>query len=103
MADKIVVDGVTYVREDSRPTGNRAVVVVDRGWVFAGDVERDDDRRLSLTRAVWVLRWESIGFDGMVREPKSTKVELRPVPGGVVDLPANSEILSVPVADDWGL
>lgn len=42
MENTIEINGVTYVRADTKPTGNRAVVVVDRGWVFAGDVERKD-------------------------------------------------------------
>lgn len=33
----------TYVKESSiqtPPAGNRAIIVVDRGWIFAGDVVR---------------------------------------------------------------
>lgn len=37
----IEVNGVKYVRADQiaaeAPRGNRAVVVVDRGWIFAGN------------------------------------------------------------------
>lgn len=101
---KIKIDDVEYVRADSMPaprTGQRAVVVVDRGWVFAGDVTRKDGR-ITLTRAVWVFRWESIGFDGVLRDPKSSKVTIRKMPDAV-DLPEASEIFCVPVADDWGL
>jgi len=41
----ISIDGVEYVRKDlaeafHKIPGKRAVVVVDRGWVFAGDVTR---------------------------------------------------------------
>lgn len=43
---EVVVDGVRYVRA---PEGSsRAVVVVDRGWVFAGDVEEETDGRIRL-------------------------------------------------------
>ena len=56
----IEVNGVKYLRADQiaaeAPRGNRAVVVVDRGWIFAGDVE-DVNGRIRITRAVWVLRW----------------------------------------------
>ena len=101
MQEKIVINGVEYVRADARPTGTRAVVVVDRGWIFAGDVVRENGR-IRLTRAVWVFRWESIGFDGMVANPRSTKVDIRPIPNGV-DLPQGAEIFLVPVDDSWGL
>ena len=101
MQEKIEINGVEYVRGDARPTGTRAVVVVDRGWIFAGDVVRENGR-IRLDRAVWVFRWESIGFDGMIADPKSYKVVIRPIPNGV-DLPEGAEIFLVPVDDSWGL
>lgn len=102
--ERIKIDSTEYVRADMAPTprtGTRAVVVVDRGWVFAGDVARNNGR-ITLTRAVWVFRWESIGFDGVLRNPKDGKVQIRKMPEAV-DLPEASEIFCVPVADDWGL
>ena len=101
MQEKIVINGVEYVRADARPTGTRAVVVVDRGWIFAGDVVRENGR-IRLDRAVWVFRWESVGFDGVIADPKSAKVTLRLIPNGV-DLPEGAEIFLVPVDDSWGL
>jgi hypothetical protein len=100
----ITVNGVDYVRADKvqqTPIGNRAVVVVDRGWIFAGDMVREDGR-IKLTRAVHVFRWESIGFDGMIANPKSDKVTLKQMPNGV-DIPVGAEVFCVPVAVDWGL
>jgi hypothetical protein len=93
----ITVNGVDYVRADSVPTGNRAVVVVDRGWIFAGDVTRENGR-IRLSRAVHVFKWESIGFAKMV---ETQKADLRKIAD--VDLPEASEIFCIPVADDWGL
>lgn len=97
---KIVVDGVTYIPESSKPVGNRAVVVVDRGWVFAGDVVRENGR-IKLSRALHVFRWESIGFDGMIANPKSNNVTLKQITD--VDIPEGAEIFCVPVGEDWGL
>ena len=100
----IKIDEVEYIRADSVgqvPLGNRAVVVVDRGWIFAGDVT-EADGRITLTRAVHVFRWEGIGFDGMIREPKSNKVTLKLMPAPVV-IPAGAEIFRVPVVSNWGL
>lgn len=96
----IMVDGVEYVPAASRPAGNRAVVVVDRGWIFAGDVVRADGR-IRLSRCVWVFRWESVGFAAVIADPKKSKADLRPIAD--VDLPADSEIFCVPVPDTWGL
>lgn len=100
----ITINGVDYIRSDAvqqAPTGSRAVVVVDRGWIFAGDMTRENGR-IKLTRAVWVFRWESVGFDGVIANPKSPKVTIKPMPNGV-DIPEGAEVFCVPVADDWGL
>lgn len=100
----ISVNGVNYVREDQvqiAPSGDRAIIVVDRGWIFAGDVIRENGR-IKLSRAVWLFRWESIGFDGAVANPKSNKVTIKPMPQGV-DIPQGAEVFCVPVSADWGL
>ena len=97
METSVEINGVTYVRADSVPTGNRAVVVVDRGWIFAGDVTRKDGR-IQLARAVHVFKWESIGFAKMV---ETEQADLRPIAD--VDMPAGAEIFCVPVSDNWGI
>jgi len=91
------VNGETYVKQAA---GNRAVVVVDRGWIFAGDVTRSNGRIL-LTRALHVFKWDSIGFAAMVEQGKGPKVDLRPIAD--VDIPEGAEIFCVPVPENWGL
>ena len=101
--ETITIDDVKYIRADSvvvKPSGNRAVVVVDRGWIFAGDIVRENGR-IKLSRAIHVFRWESIGFDGVIKNPKSNKVTLKPLAD--VDMPADAEIFSIPVESEWGL
>ena len=95
----VVIDGIEYAPV-VRAAGTRAVVVVDRGWIFAGDVTREGNR-IFLDNAVWVFRWESIGFDGVIANPKDKNVTLRKMKNRV-EIPAQSEIFSVPVSDDWG-
>lgn len=97
----VIVDGVKYVEELPPATGTRAVIVVDRGWIFAGDVTRENGR-IKLTRAIHVFRWESIGFDGMIANPKSSKVTLKAL-ANPVDIPEGAEVFTVPVEDTWGL
>jgi len=102
--NRVEINGVSYVREDSvdQPiTGSRAVIVVDRGWIFAGDVTRENGR-IKLARAVWVFSWERIGFDGVIANPKDPKANIKPMPNGV-DIPEGAEVFRVPVADGWGL
>ena len=97
----ITIDNVKYVREDSiapKPSGTRCVVVVDRGWIFAGDMTRENGR-IKLTRALHVFKWESVGFAGMLENTK--KADLRKIAD--VDVPEDAEIFCVPVHDSWGL
>ncbi len=99
--DKIVIDGVTFVPAADAPKGNRCVIVVDRGWIFAGDVTREDGK-IKLRRAVHVLRWEGIGFDGMLASPKGGKVVLKAI-NQTITIPEDSEIFCVAVCENWGL
>ena len=97
---KLTIDGTEHVRADSRPAGNRAVVVVDRGWIFAGDVT-EENGRIRLSRAVWLFRWTGgQGFAEVIADP-SRDTDIRKIAD--VDLPADAEIFRVPVASDWGL
>lgn len=93
----VIINGIEYVPATSQPTGNRAVVVVDRGWIFAGDVTRENGR-IRISRAVHVFRWETIGFAKMV---ETAQADLRPIAD--VDMPEGAEIFCVPVHDQWGL
>lgn len=101
MSNTVTINGVEYVRADSvaaaKPNGNRAVVVVDRGWIFAGDVTRKDGR-IHLSRALHVFKWEGIGFAKMV---ETSNADLRPIAN--VDIPEGAEIFCVPVSENWGL
>ena len=102
--ETISINGVSYVRADSVPqavpNGNRAVVVVDRGWIFAGDVTRENGR-IRLARAVHVLSWAQNGFAGLCADPKKAGAKLNPCAD--VDMPADAELFCVPVNDKWGL
>ena len=97
MTDKITINGVEYVPVKPAATGCRAVVVVDRGWIFAGDVTRENGR-IRLSRAVHVFSWDSIGFAKMV---ETEEADLRPIAD--VDMPEGAEIFCVPVHEQWGL
>lgn len=79
----------------------RVVVVVDRGWIFAGDQTVTSDGYILLRNAVHVFRWESMGFAAMIAQGKGPKVDLRPVAD--VEIPKDSIIFRVPVDAKWGL
>ena len=95
------INGVEYIRKGCiQPTGNRAVIIVDRGWIFAGDVTEENDK-IKLSRAIHIKRWESIGFDGMIANPNSNKVQIANISD--IEIPKQSEIFRVPVKENWGL
>lgn len=98
MTKTVMIDGVEYAPVGAK--GPRCVVVVDRGWIFAGDVRRENGR-IYLSRAVWVFRWESVGFAAMIADPKKAKADLRSIDD--VELPEFSEVFCVPVNESWGL
>jgi hypothetical protein len=93
----VMVDGIEYVPANKTP-GTRAIVVVDRGWIFAGDVTRENGR-IRLSKALHVFKWESVGFAGIIENTE--KADLRPIAD--VDIPEGAEIFCVPVPDKWGL
>ena len=100
---EIVVEGETYVKRSSvqsLPKGPRVVLVVDRGWIFAGDLT-EENGRLYLDDAVWVFRWEAVGFAAVVADPRKAKADLRPL-STRVDVPAASEVFRLPVPANWG-
>ncbi len=99
MKERITVDGIEY--QAVKPNGKRIVLVVDRGWIFAGDVT-EENGRIYLDRAVWVFRWESVGFAAVVEDPKKAKADIRKL-STRVDVPADAEIFRLPVGDSWGL
>lgn len=100
MTDIVTINGIEYIPATSKPVGNRAVVVVDRGWIFAGDVTRENGR-IRLSNALHVFKWESVGFAGMIADPKKAKADLRKIAD--VDMPVGAEVFCVPVDDKWGL
>lgn len=100
MNNEIEINGEVYVKKQSQK-GNRHVVVVDRGWIFAGDLS-EKGNRIFLDNAVWLFRWESIGFSRAIDEWKSDKVDTRPLTTRV-EIPRASELFRLPVGDDWGI
>ena len=87
------------MKKTTKKTTDRNVIVVDRGWIFAGDV-REKNGRILLDRAVWVYQWNDVGFAAVVAAPRLANIHR--VPEGV-DIPTASEIFRIPVRDDWGL
>lgn len=76
----------------------RAVVVVDRGWIFAGDVSKTSDGYIRLDHCVWVFCWKSVGFAAVIEDP--SKADIRKIKS--VEIPPDAIVFRVPVRDNWG-
>ena len=98
MKKTVTIDGIEYAPVQ-KSTGTRAVVVVDRGWIFAGDVTRKGGR-IYLSNALHVFKWVSVGFAGMIADPSGAKADLRKIAD--VDIPEGAEVFCVSVPDGWG-
>ncbi len=96
---------IQAMTQSTKPSGTapsgRAVLVIDRGWIVAGDMSVTADDCLRLDNAVHVFSWSGIGFAKMLEDWKSSKVDLRPLPTAV-EVPRESVIFRCPVAADWG-
>lgn len=98
MAKPIVNQKVLEIGQQK--SGNRHVVVLDRGWIFAGDLT-EANGRITLTRVQNLRHYREIGLEGAIERPKSSKVTL--VNWRDLNFPADVELFRVPVSPDWGL
>ncbi len=93
----ITIDGIDYVKEGQKITGNRHIVVLDRGWIFVGNLEVDGET-YKLTNTQNIRKWGKSGFGGMVLDPKKAEVVLDK--SGPLEF--KSPIFLVSVPENWG-
>lgn len=79
----------------------RVVLVIDRGWIFAGDQSMTSDGYVRLTNAVHLFTFRDIGFAKAIEDWKSIKVDIRKVTD--VEFPQDAILFRVPVSSDWGI
>lgn len=95
----IEIDGTKYVKESAKITGDRHVVVLDRGWVFVGCLIVNGDE-YTLRNAINIRNWKSVGFGGMIKDPKAARAVFDDTGHGTIKF--KSPIFVVPVAEGWG-
>jgi len=96
--ETIKIDEIEYVRKDSvRPvTGTRKIMVLDRGWIFVGNVTTENGKT-TIGRCKNIRYWKSGGFGGLTKS--SAAAVLDDCADIIID--EGSEILAVPVGEDW--
>lgn len=98
MTTVITVDGVQY-RKIEQPIGNREIVVLDRGFIFVGNVSNEGENTLRISNAQNIRKWEQNGFGGMCLNPKDAMTTCDPCADVICSVSA--PIFRVPVPDDW--
>ena len=77
----LVIDGnpVDFVRKDcvaqTAEIGEKRIIVADRGWVFVGDCEDNDDGSVTIRKAKTIRRWGTTkGLGQLANGPTSQTV-----------------------------
>ena len=96
----ITIDEVQYVRADSvaEPSGDRVIVVLPRGFIYFGKLERSDGW-CRLTCASNIRKWSSGGFGGLTLGAKSSGATLDKC--GPVEFSMDAVVSIHPVTDGW--
>lgn len=60
--NELEVNGVKYVRKDSvtgtvRDIGEKRIIVADRGWIFVGNCEDNEDGSVTIRNARNIRQW----------------------------------------------
>jgi hypothetical protein len=57
--ETMMIDDVKYIRADrvSKDIGPKRIVVADRGWVFVGDCEDNEDGTVTIRNARNIRQW----------------------------------------------
>lgn len=100
----ISIDGQDYVRADSVPsipTGDKKIVVLQRGWVVIGDRTILPDGDYQLTNASTIRVWGTTKGLGELRDGPTSKTVLDPA--GVITYAPLTAVLTISVdAIKWG-
>ncbi len=96
----ITIDGVDYAPVSASIPGSRAIVVLDRGWIFVGNLEHREDGTCRLTNAANVRKWQTGGYGGLTKDPVGAQVDMDPCAD--LEFATAAMLFCTPVSDDWG-
>jgi len=77
--------------------GDRHIVVLDRGWIFAGNLSKDERGVYTLTDAVNIRKWKQGGFGALSRSAGEAGATLDPS----ADIRFTEMIFAVPITESW--
>ena len=80
-------------------SGNRNICVLDRGWIFVGELSGDTANGYCLTNVKNVRKWQSGGFGLLSRGAKSAGATLDEAAN--LKFAASALLFHVPVDKEW--
>lgn len=81
-------------------TGDRYIVVLDRGWIFAGNLQYDDLTKIyALTDCINIENFKNGGFGGLTKSAKAVQAKLTSC--DPIKFHARAMIFAVPITEDW--
>ncbi|MCP4570350.1 MAG: hypothetical protein GY841_22440 [FCB group bacterium] len=80
-------------------TGDRHLVVLDRGWVFAGNLSQDEHGVFTINNCKNVRKWSSGGFGGLALSAKNSGAVLDDC--APVKFEASARIFVSPISESW--
>jgi len=92
------INGTIYTPKQDTPTGNRYIVVLDRGWIVVGNV-KETDGECRVVNAFNLRKWGKNGFGGVTLKPKGAEVLLDKCADIIYR--RDAEIMRVPISEDW--
>ena len=78
--------------------GDRHLIVLDRGWIFAGDMSLKDDV-YTVTNCQNIRKWGKGGFGALSRSAALSGATLDACES--IRFKASALIFAVPIAEDW--
>ena len=85
---------------EKKVTGNRNIVVLDKGWIFVGNLANNGDETFSLSNVCNLRKWQAGGFGMVVTEPAKAQVTLDKC--GDINFRSASVIFTAPISENWG-
>ena len=80
--------------------GDRHIAVLDRGWIFAGDMSFDPDTKTyTMTSCVNVRKWQLGGFGALSKGASNANATLDEC--APIRFHTSALILAVPIGSDW--
>lgn len=79
--------------------GDRHIVVLDRGWIFCGNLTRTEDGVNTLTNVVNIRKWVRNGFGGLTTDPKAAGMECDEC--AAIRFRDSALMFAVPVPENW--